>query len=155
MGRLAIPQDRCAKQDWQSSMTERAMRLSRMKVSISLLAALAVSGCASRPHAELTGRTGGSPGLDISSVDIVGIDGKLFFDRKTWREVTPGPHHLQVLTARKVRRGDQQPAEMFLLAEPCVRYYIVARHASGLESTATDWTPEIARTEPIEDCKPE
>ena len=128
----------------------------KMKISISLLAALALSGCASsKPYAELTGRTGASPGLDISSVDITGIDGRMLFDRKTWREVTPGPHFLQVLTTRKVRRGDQEPASMLLVAEPCVRYYIVARHASAVGSTATDWAPEVARTEPIEDCKAE
>lgn len=127
--------------------------MSRMKVSITLLAALALSGCASKPYAELTGRTGASPGLDISSVDITGIDGQLLFDKKTWREVQPGPHYLQVLSTRKVRRGEQQPAYMPLLAEPCVRYYIVARHATGVD--ATDWAPEIARTEPIEGCKAE
>jgi hypothetical protein len=125
-----------------------------MKITISLLAALVLSGCAARqPYAELTGRAGASPGLDISSVDITGIDGKLLFDKKTWREVTPGPHFVQVLTTRKVRRSDQQPAYLPLRAEPCMRYYIVARHASGLEASPTDWAPEIARVEPIEGCK--
>jgi hypothetical protein len=120
------------------------------------LAALALAGCASsKPRAEVTGRIGASPGLDISAVDIIGIDGQMLFDRKTWRVLSPGPHQLQVLTTRKVRRGDQEPGYMFLLAEPCVRYYIVARHFGDVGSTATDWAPEVARTEPIEGCEAE
>jgi hypothetical protein len=123
-----------------------------------LAAAVLVSGCAARSYAVINGRAGASAPFDVSSVLITGIDGRADFDGWEHKEVAPGFHAIQVMTRRKVTR-DSRAAQLrpipssyvYVTAEPCMEYYIIARHDSGAEDSP--WHAEVERSERITGCE--
>lgn len=127
-----------------------ALKTSIPGMATAAIAAL-LAGCATAPYAEITGYAGASPDLDVASTIIVGVDGHLLMEERDFWRISPGAHDVLVATTRQREKTIPTSGELELLAAPCTRYYIVARHASGLD--VTDWVPEVARTEPIKGCK--
>jgi len=124
-------------------------------------AALVLSGCATqRQYAAVTGRIGAAATFDTAGVAITGINGQTYFDGKEEREIKPGFHALMVITTREKRSlghassmKERDPAYVYLNANPCMRYFVIARHESG--DPDSPWKPEIARAEPIDGCAAE
>ena len=121
------------------------------RIQIAILAALAVSGCATPgPYAEVTGERLSVSDATEEPVQIVGVGGRLLTSGPTSVAIEPGTQMLLVRTTRRDGRRVGPDAMLPLNAKPCMRYYVVAKHESQL--TVEPWWLEIKKVEPIAEC---
>jgi hypothetical protein len=115
------------------------------------LSAILLSGCATPgPYIEIVAEQQSSENSYEEPVRLMAVNGRGV--RYGTTSVTLGPG-FQVIMVRTIRK-DEKPATydftLPLRAQPCMRYYVVARHES---TTAVDpWKAEIKRAEPIGEC---
>jgi hypothetical protein len=96
---------------------------------------------------EVTGQSGGVAARDRAGTVIRRVDGA--FVRESRVKIEPGERDVVVRSPPRHGLGGTE-RHFRLKAEPCRRYYVNAqfRTASG-----TDWTPVVAKSEPIVGCR--
>lgn len=114
-----------------------------------VLAAGALSGCASMQKAPLSYLDGNPPGIQIDSklapLRIVSVDGQIYSGGPV--QVAPGMRKL-VLTSGA---GPAPERQVSMMVEPCTRYFLAAERESV---TARSWEMKVASTEPVAACNP-
>ena len=85
------------------------------------------------------------------NIEVLGMDGQMDFDREqTLKRIKPGMHYFQIATTKPGKRGRVSYQSVTLDAEPCVRYYLAARHKISLDNL--EWDPVIVREKRIGGC---
>lgn len=113
------------------------------------LAAAALAGCASAPHAILDTRERIADDRYNQRVFIRGVDGQLLLEQ-TELELSPGVHELRLRSrADPVGEVPFNGLPFTFEAKPCVRHFLSAQHEPP---PGRGWTLRVIREEPIEDC---
>ncbi|RYZ72476.1 MAG: hypothetical protein EOP91_08035 [Lysobacteraceae bacterium] len=85
------------------------------------------------------------------NIEVLGMDGQTDFDREqTLKRFKPGMRYFQIATTKAGKRGRTSYQTVTLDAEPCVRYYLAARHTISLDNL--EWEPVIVREKRIGGC---
>lgn len=113
--------------------------------------AVFLSACATvGPYVEVVAESQKSGDGYEEPVRITAISGGRVRSGTTTVPLRPGFHVIMARTTRKDEKRSTYDFTLPLRAQPCMRYYLVARHES---LTAVDpWKTEIKRVEPISGC---
>lgn len=91
-----------------------------------------------------------APSLDTHKAHILGFDGKLNFTDRPPHWIDPGFHTVLVATAYRGPQRQRNPElTLYLLAKPCRKYFIAAKHEC---SNCSNWEPIISKVQDIEGC---
>jgi hypothetical protein len=119
------------------------------KSALPLMLTMLCCACASTPYAMIDGTRGSRTNATEEDVMVVGIDNRLVRPRG-FMHVEPGFHTLYLATTRSDRRGEHVAQHFVLMAEPCMRYVISARHRNSIDRE--DWDLVFKSVEPIPGC---
>ena len=123
---------------------------SRLSLALSMLVAMALSGCASGYHySQLDGHRYFKTPLDTYSVQVVRVDGR--DEVMSPVQVEPGMRKVTVQgpPTPTSRTGDERTIE--LNVAPCTRYYLVAVKENRLSN---EFTVKVDYQEPVGGCSP-
>lgn len=128
--------------------------MKRAAIAALFASAALLQGCASgvwdAPYSRFVMGTASADVLEKPGA-IEKIDGQSTDNTRNPFPVAPGKHTLLVAftTPRAVTSIEDQLKNLVVDAQPCKRYYIVARYAN---MTTPEWTPKVAYVENIGEC---
>jgi hypothetical protein len=120
-----------------------------MKPPLPLILTMLCCACASKPYAMIDGTRSSRTDASEEDVMVVAVDSRFVPGRATMR-VEPGFHYFYIATTRSNRHGEYNAQPFALLAEPCMRYVLVAKHRNSL--SGENWELVVRSVEPIPWC---
>ena len=113
-----------------------------------------VVGCSNVPYAIIDGSQSKVTDVDSHNLLVTGIDGKMYFDSATVKNVEPGERTIRLASTRISARGKRVSyKDIKLDAKPCKRYVVAAKHDKNKRFTNRYWEVEILRIEDIPWCR--
>ncbi|MCW9016400.1 MAG: hypothetical protein OQJ89_05510 [Kangiellaceae bacterium] len=125
-----------------------------LKLSLLVGGLFSVVGCSNIPYAIIDGSRSKITDVDSHNVMITGIDGRMYFDSDTVKNIEPGEHTIRLASTRINARGMLLSyKDIKLDAEPCKRYVVAAKHDKNKRFSNKHWEVKVLRVEDIPWCE--
>ena len=111
---------------------------------------LAAAMAAQAPSAIIDGRESDRTDNLSYPVKIVAINGKAYWDGRDFMEIEPGFNYIELATTNESRGGRVTTNPFPMMAKPCVRYLVSAKHERATD--ARRWAIRVVE-EPIGGCE--
>lgn len=102
---------------------------------------LAATSCATLQWGEFDGQRTRMSDPDVYDVVVVAVDGMAQFDGRTNQRLKPGPHLLELASAKRAGHGGVSTVPFPINVKPCTRYSFVAKYRSRTNIDAWDLVP--------------